>query len=381
MKQPVVLGVGLTAFGRRAPMTALDLMSEAAAAALEDAGVERAAVDGLLLGYATTLPHLMPATLFAEHFGLAPSYAHGLQVGGATGLAMIDLARHLVASGAVERMLVVAGENRLSGQSRDQTIKTLAQIGDPEHEVPNGASVPAYYALLASRYLAETQRSEEDLAGLSVLMRRHAQAYPGAHLRKTIDRSDVMASKPIAEPLKQLDCCPISDGAAAVLIGQRGATAGRSVQLTGGGQAHTHQHISAAPDQIAEGAGLAAGRALGQAGREVKEMQVLGIYDSFSVTLAALLEALGISAPGQAPLEVEAGRFNLDGDLPLNPHGGLLSYGHSGVAGGMAHFVEVVRQLRGTSPVQAARMPDLGLVHADGGVLSSHVSLVLEAET
>ncbi len=379
MTRAAVLGLGLTAFGRRGPLTALDLMSEAAAAALADAGVARDAVDGLLVGYATTLPHLMPATLFAEHFGLRPHYAHGVQVGGATGLALIDLARQLVAGGVASRVLVVAGENRLSGQSRDQTIQTLAQVGDPLHEVPNGASVPAYYALLASRYLAETGRSEEELAWLSVLMRRHAAAYPGAHLVEPIDIARVMASKPIAEPLKQLDCCPISDGAAAVLVGREGEAGGAVVRIAGGGQAHTHQHISTAPDDIAEGAGEAAARALAQAGRRMEEMQALGIYDSFTVTLAALLEALGISARGQAPLDAAAGRFDLDGGLPLNPHGGLLSYGHSGVAGGMAHFVEVARQLRGVSPVQLAERPRLGFVHADGGVLSSHVSLVLEA--
>ncbi len=381
MTAPVIIGAGLTPFGRLEPAGTLDLMSHAAAAALDDAGLERGDIDGLLTGYSTTLPHLMLSTRFAEHFGLQPAYAHGVQVGGATGLAMVDLARRLVQAGAAKRILVVAGENRLSGQTRDQTIQTLAQVGDPDHEVPNGAAVPAYYALLASRYLAETGCSEEDMAALSVLMRRHAIGYPGAHLTKPITVDDVMASKPIASPLKQLDCCPISDGAAAVVVSRPDAAPGTAPQvgLTGGGQAHTHQHVSMAPEPINLGAMQSSRAALAEAGRRIEEMELLGIYDSFTVTLAELLEGIGVCQRGRAAADVRAGRFGLDGPLPLNPHGGLLSYGHSGVAGGMSHLVEAVRQLTGQSPAPAARGPRLALVHADGGVLSSHVSLILEA--
>jgi len=383
MNAPCIAGVGLTPFGRQEGSDTLSLMSRAAELALDDAGLTRADVDGLLTGYSTTHPHLMLATVFAEFFGLQPAYAHGVQVGGATGLAMVDLARRLVQAGAAERILVVAGENRLTGQTRDQTIQTLAQVGEPDHEVPNGASVLAYYALLASRYLAATGCGERDLAELSVLMRRNASRYPGAHLTKPIGVDDVMASKPIATPLKQLDCCPISDGAAAVIVARRGSVpaAQRGAVITGGGQAHTHQHLSAAPEPVAVGATQAVGRALGEAERRIGDMELLGVYDSFTVTLAELLEASGVSGPGQAPADARHGRFDLDGELPLNPHGGLLSYGHAGVAGGMSHLVEAVRQLNGTSPLPAGKGPGLALVHADGGVMSSHVSLILEGSS
>lgn len=380
LRKPCIAGAGLTPFGRQSGATTLSLMSQAATMALDDAGLERADIDALITGYSTTHPHLMLSTLFAEHFGLHPEYAHGMQVGGATGLAMVDLARRLVAGGSVRRVLVVAGENRLTGQTRDQSIQTLAQVGDPQHEVPNGASVPAYYALLANRYLYETGCTERDLAALSVLMREHAINYPGAHLTKPISVDDVMASKPIATPLKQLDCCPISDGAAAVIVSRDDAipAGAPTVRISGGGQAHTHQHVSMAPDPVAIGATRAADTALREAGRRIADMQLLGIYDSFTVTLAELLEAIGVSRRGEAAADAGNGRFALDGMLPLNPHGGLLSYGHAGVAGGMAHLVDAVRQLTGRSPCQAPAGPGLALVHADGGVLSSHVSLVLE---
>ena len=135
------------AFGRHEGRSALDLMDIAAAQAIASSGLARGEIDGVLCGYATTLPHLMLSTLFCERLALRPHYAHGLQLGGATGAAMLMLARELVRSGRCRNVLVVAGENRLSGQSRDSSIQTLAQVGDADYEVPNGASVPAYYAL------------------------------------------------------------------------------------------------------------------------------------------------------------------------------------------------------------------------------------------
>src|ERR1700728_4092074 len=122
-----ITGVGMTSFGRHEGSATVDLMSEAAAAALVDAGLGRGDIDGLVCGYSTTMPHLMLSTLFAEHFGLQPRYAHGMQVGGATGLAMAMLASLVTDGGAARNILVVAGENRLTGQSRDMTMQTLAQ--------------------------------------------------------------------------------------------------------------------------------------------------------------------------------------------------------------------------------------------------------------
>ncbi|SMF30402.1 Acetyl-CoA acetyltransferase [Tistlia consotensis] len=374
-----IVGTGLTPFGDLSPATTLDLMSRAAQAALDDAGLERGAIDGLLVGYSTTFPHLMLSTAFAEHFGLAPGYAHGLQLGGATGLAMLAAARHLVVAGAARRILVVAGENRRSGQSSDQTISTLAQVGDAAHEVPNGGTVPAYYALVAERYLHETGCSEADLAELVVLMRRHAAAYPGAHYPEPVTVEEVLASRPIATPLKRLDCCPISDGAAALVVSAEPGPV--PVRIAGTGQAHTHLSLMHAPDDIGAGARRAAAAAFAQAGRGPADVRLIGIYDSFSVTLAILLEACGFAAPGGSAEAVRAGRFGLDGPQPLNPHGGLLAYGHSGVAGGMAHAVEAARQMAGRSPTRAVADPACAFVHADGGVLSSHVSLVLERGT
>jgi acetyl-CoA acetyltransferase len=299
MRECFVAGTGLTAFGRHEGATTLSLMAEAAEGAMQAAGRERAEIDGLITGYSTTMPYLMLSTVFAEHFGLKPSYAHSVQLGGATGEAMIMLGNILVRSGTVHNVLVVAGENRLTGQGRDAAIRTLAQVGHPAGEVPLGTTVPAYYALAASRYLYDTGASEADLAELAVLMRRNAVDTDGAHLRTSINVADVMNSRPIASPLKLLDCCPISDGAAAILL-SADRPENTALRIVGAAQAHNHQHLSEAPDDIAIGARQSATVALRQAGIGLADIGYGAIYDSFTVTLALLLEAIGFCARGQS---------------------------------------------------------------------------------
>ncbi|CEJ14533.1 thiolase [bacterium YEK0313] len=370
-------GVGLTAFGKHPGLQPLDLIEQAVIAALADSGLPRDVVDGLICGYATTHPHLMLGTVICERLGLKPRHAHQAHCGGATGAMALVLARHLIAAGACRHVLVVGGENRLTGQSRDDAIRTLATVGHPECEVPLGASVPAYYALIAARYLHETGASEADLAELAVLMRRHAAQHPKAQLTAPISIADVMASKPVATPLKLLDCCPISDGGAALIVSAE-PLAKAPIRIAGWGEAHTHQHISEMPDDIALGARTAAAAAFGAAGRKPADIRLAGIYDSFTPTLALFLEAFGFAPPGGAGRAAREGRFGRDGALPLNLHGGLLSFGHSGVAGFMAHVAEVVVQMRGEAGDRQAADVPIAYCHADGGTLSSHVGLVLE---
>jgi acetyl-CoA C-acetyltransferase len=379
-------GAGLTAFGRQPGRTALDWQAAAAGLALDDAGLAPADIDAVICGYATTAGHLMPAGRLAERMGIRPDIAFGVSVGGATGLAMVAAADRLVRSGDAQAVLVAAGEDRASGQSGDTSTRTLAQVGEIDYEVPLGATIPAYYALLASHYLARHGLGPEALAPLSVQMRRHAGRTPGAHLSSPITVQDVLTSRPIADPLRLLDCCPVSDGGAAFVITADPATRSRvdrakSLRIAGVGEAHRHQHLGEA-DLDDLGAGRAAQAALWRAGRTLADIDVAGIYDSFTITLAMLLEEIGLSQPGRAGDDAAAGVFACDGRLPLNTHGGLLSYGHCGVAGGMAHLAEVATQLRGAPGRRAvARPARTGLVHADGGVMSAHVSIVLETGT
>ncbi len=372
-----ITGVGLTSYGKHEGLTSLDLMSKAAELAITDAGLKRGEVDGVLCGYSTVSPHIMLATVFAEHFGITPAYAHAVQVGGATGLAMTMLAHTLVVSGVVKHVLCVAGENRLTGQSRDASIAALAQVGHPDYEVPLGPTIPAYYGLVASRYMHEYGVSEEDLAELAVLMRKHAMSHPGAQFHEPISVADVMASKPVASPLKLLDCCPVSDGGAAFII-SREPTNDARVRIRGCAQAHTHQHVTAAPALSELGAEIAISKAKANAGVEISDVRYAAVYDSFTITLAMLLEDLGLAKRGEAAARVRSGHFNRDGAMPLNTHGGLLNYGHCGVGGAMAHLVETQLQMTGRAGNRQVRDASLALLHGDGGVLSSHVSMFLE---
>lgn len=377
MKRSWVRGVGLTSFGRHQGSTTLSLMNDAVKLALRDAGLERRDIDSLFAGYSTTMPHLMLANVFAEQAAIQPGHCQTMQVGGATGLAMIGAAHGLVGAGRARNVLVVAGENRLSGQTRNSAITTLAQVGHPSYEVPLGATVPAYYALLASSYYHAYGVTEEDSAALPVLMRSNAVLHPGAHLRTPLRTQDVLASKPIALPLRLFDCCPLSDGAAAVIIATEPNRQAR-VHVRAIGQANKHQHLSEATDIDDLGAKLSLSRAEADGSVSVADVAYAGIYDSFTSTLMILLEELGLAPRGRSGSFVREGYFSRDGPCPLNTHGGLLSYGHSGVAGGMAYFVETFLQMSGRAEDRQISPPALSLVHADGGVMSAHVSAFLE---
>jgi len=370
-----VTGVGLTPFGRLPGRDSLDWQCAAAHLAVDDADLEVGEVDAVITGYSTVAGHLMPANLFAERFGIRPAIAFGTSVGGATGLAMVDQARALIESGKARHVLVVAGENRASGQTRATSTRVLAQVGHPAYEVPLGGTVPGYYALLASRYLWSYGLAEDALAPLPVQMREHAGRKVGAQFQKPITVLDVRTSRPVAEPLRLLDCCPVSDGGAAFVVSAR-ATSDRAVRIAGTGQAHRHQHLTAM-EPGNTGAAVAAARAFEEADLDTSDVHVFGIYDSFSITVAMLVEELGLVPPGRAGSYARAGAFASDGRYPMNTHGGLLSYGHSGVAGGMAHLAEVVTQLRGERGAGQVDHCRVGYVHADGGVLSAHVGVVL----
>jgi acetyl-CoA acetyltransferase len=375
-----VTGVGCTAFGELPGSNPMSLQALPARDALAEAGVGLAEVDGLLCAYSLVEPHLMPSSVLAEYLGIRPAYTTGLMLGGATGCAAVMHAAMLVETGRCRHVLVAMGDNRLTGMSRDAAVAALARVGHPQFEVPYGPTIPAFYGLVASRYLHEVGATPEHLAHIAVTMRRHASLHPGAHMRTPIAVAEVLASRPIATPLRLLDCCLVSDGGAAVLVSAPDAaadTARPGVAVLGAGQGHTHEHLSQAPSLTAFGCHDAAARALGEAGVAAGDVDVAEIYDSFTITLLIELESMGFFARGEAGAAIAAGALGLGGQLPTNTHGGLLSFGHSGAAGGLTHVVEGVRQLRGACGERQVPDAEVAFVHGDGGVLSAHCSLVL----
>jgi acetyl-CoA acetyltransferase len=222
--------------------------------------------------------------------------------------------------------------------------------------------------------------TSEQLAAIAVEHRRHAGRHPKAHKREPITVEQVLSSKMIADPLHMLDCCLISDGGAALVVSSRAAardTRGKAIEILGAGQGHTHEHIVAAPSLVDFGCKNSSATAFARAGVRASDIDVAQIYDSFTITLAVELESIGFFERGQAGIAAAAGELGLGGKLPCNTHGGLMSYAHSGAAGGMFHAVEAVHQLRGTADARQVQDAKLAFVHGDGGILSAHCSLVL----
>jgi acetyl-CoA acetyltransferase len=373
-------GVGTTRFGELAGSSPMSLHSEAARAALTDAGLGLTDVDGILCAYSLVEPHLMQSSVVAEYLGIHPAYSAALQLGGATGCAAVMHAAMLVEAGRCRHVLVVMGDNRVTGMSRDGAVAALAHVGHPQFEVPYGPTIPAFYGLVASRYMHEHGATPEHLAHIAVTMRAYAALHPDAHMRRPITVADVLASRIIATPLRLLDCCLVSDGGAAVLVSAPDAataTAKPGVALLGAGQGHTHEHLSQAPSLTDFGCHDAARRAFAEAGVAPGAVAVAEIYDSFTITLLIELESMGFFARGEAGPAIAAGALAPGGRLPTNTHGGLLSFGHSGAAGGLTHVVEAVRQLRGEAGPRQVAGAELAFVHGDGGILSAHCSLVL----
>ncbi|NYT22036.1 thiolase family protein [Alcaligenaceae bacterium] len=377
-----ISGVYDTQVGELPGSSCMGLHAEAAFGAIRDAGLEPADIDGVLCAYSFTQPHLMLASVFCEYTGIHPNFCAAVQAGGASAAIMVMQAAALVASGQCKHVLVVTGDNRLTGMSRDGAVAALAEVGHPEFERPCGISVPASYALVAQRYMHEFKVSPEHLAAIAVEHRRHAGLHPQAHKREPISLADVMQSREICSPLRLLDCCQISDGGAAMVISSRGASRvsqKRSVEILGAGQGHTHEHIVAAPSLTDFGCKASSARAFEIAGIKPRDIDVAEIYDSFTITLLVELESIGFFERGDAGPAALRGELGLGGALPCNTHGGLLSYGHSGAAGGMFHAVEAVRQLRGEADERQVPDARLAFVHGDGGILSAHCSLVLGA--
>lgn len=377
-----ITGAFDTAVGELPGSSCLGLHAEAALGAVADAGLRLADVDGVLCAYSFTQPHLMLGSVFCEHLGVHPGWCAAVQAGGATACIMIMQAAALVASGQCRHVLCVTGDNRLTGLSRDGAVAALAEVGHPQFERPFGISVPASYALVAQRYLHETGATSAQLAAIAVEARRHAGRHPKAQQRTPITVEQVLASKPIATPLHLLDCCLISDGGAAVVVSGRDPardTRGRPVEILGAGQGHTHEHIVAAPSLTDFGCKASSAAAFGRAGVRAADIDVAEIYDSFTITLAVELESIGFFERGEAGAAAARGDLGLGGRLPCNTHGGLMSYGHSGAAGGMFHAVEAVHQLRGRAEARQVDRARLAFVHGDGGILSAHCSLVLGA--
>ncbi|SPR96560.1 hypothetical protein CBM2634_A130026 [Cupriavidus taiwanensis] len=223
-----IVGVGESEIGRVPHMSGLGLNAQAARRALDDAGLKVSDIDGLLTAYSFTEPYFMLGSVLCEYLGLKPHYNASMVVGGGSPAVMLKHAAEAIAAGQAETILVCAGENRATGQSRDATVSTLLAVGHPYFEQPYGGSIPGYYAMIAQRHMHKYGTTREQLAHVAVQTRKHALLHPNAHMKKPVALDDVLAAKPIADPLGMLDCCLISDAGFCLNLG--GTCAGSQVQ-------------------------------------------------------------------------------------------------------------------------------------------------------
>jgi acetyl-CoA acetyltransferase len=382
LRDAAIAGIGESRLGRVPGVTALELMREAAEAALADAGLAWADIDGLLTTPIRTETWAMPCGMVAQEFGLDPRYIATLDVAGASGCSMVVHAAMAVATGQARAVLCVAGQPSLSHRGRDATVKTLAGAGwaHPDLEAPYGPLVPTLYALVAQRHMAEYGTTAKQLAEVAVAMRGWAAMNPNAQKRDPIAIADVLGSPMVTSPLHVLDCALVSDGAAAFIVTSRAQARDlrqRPVLPLGAGSGFSHAHIGDHEALATTGAVRAGREAFGQAGVTPRDIQVAQLYDCFTITVIVELEDLGFCAKGEGGAFVQGGRIGPGGALPVTTHGGLLSAGHPGLAGGMFHVVEAVRQLRGQAGPRQVPDAQLALAHGNGGIIGLHCSLVL----
>lgn len=377
-----VVGIGESAVGSVDDKSAIELQRDAAQAALDDAGLTFADVDGLLTTPIRVATWAMPCGVVAQGLGIAPRYLATLDLAGASGAAMVHNAAMAIAAGQCETVLCVAGQNQLTHLSRGAAVRQMADAGwaHPQFEAPYGPLLPSLYALVAQRHMHEYGTTPEQLATVAVTMRKHAALNPNAHKRDPIAIDDVLDSRMITSPLHRLDCALVSDGAAAfVVTSQERARDLRrpAVRLLGQGYGFTHAYIGEHDDIATTGAVQSGRDAFAMAGVGPADIGVAQLYDCFTITVIVELEDLGFCPKGEGGRFVESEGIDLAGRLPVTTHGGLLSAGHPGLAGGMLHVIEAVRQVRGTADDRQISDVELALAHGNGGIIGLHCTLVL----
>jgi acetyl-CoA acetyltransferase len=378
-----IVGVADTEVGVVPQYSATQLYVRAARLALEDAGITKDEVDGLITCASWAEPYLYHAEMIAEYMQLFPRYCMGAPAGGGTTLAIMHHAASAIITGMCHTVLVTMADSQVSGLSRDKAVEMMSTAGHPQFERPYGPPIPAFYALLARAHEHAYGTTAEQRAAVAVACRKHASLNPAAQMRKPITVQDVLASRMIADPLHLLDCSLVSDGGAAFIM--TSAERARDfkqppVYLLGVGEGHSHEHVTQALSLTTSAAKEAGERAYAMAGLGPKDVDVAELYDCFTPVVIIELEDLGFCPKGEGGRFVEGGRIELGGELPVNTHGGLLSHCHPGHPGSMFSITEAVRQLRGSCGVRQVAGAKIALVHGQGGIMSTHCSAIFGSE-
>ena len=355
----------------------LQLHSEAALNALDDAGLSLADVDGLFTAGASTLQ-------VGEYLGIEPTYTDTTSVGGSSFVIHVEHAAAAIAAGLIDVALITHGETGYSNRFRKVSRAPMdpwfpaAQFEMPYHV----GGPPSTYALACMRHMHQYGTTHEQLAEIAVATRKWAMLNPKALMRDPLTIDDVLSSRWITYPFHLLDCCIVTDAGGAIVLtsAERARDCKKKpVWVLGSAEAHTHWTLANMPDLTTTPASISGPRAFEMAGVRHEEIDVVEVYDSFTYTALVTLEALGFCKPGEGGAFVSGQRTAPGGDFPLNTNGGGLSYTHPGMYG-MFLLIEATRQLRGECGARQVADARLACVNGTGGALSSTGTLILGAD-
>ena len=378
-----IVGAADTEVGKLPHIGPTALCIDAARRALDDAGISKDQVDGLVTCNSMVEPYMYHAEAMAEYLQIFPRYCISANAGGGTTFSTIQHAATAIVAGVCETVLVTMADCLRTGLSREQAKKMQSSTGHPEFETPYGATVPAFYALIARAHMDAYGTTPEQMAAVAVSGRRHAARNPAAQMRELISVEDVLNSRMIADPLHLLDCSLVSDGGAAIIMTSAERAAGfphDPVYILGAGEGHSHEHISQAHSLTTSAAVESGRRAYKMAGLGPRDIDLAQLYDCFTPVVLIELEDLGFCEKGEAGAFVESGQTTLEGTLPMNTHGGMLSHCHPGNPGAMFSLTEAVAQLRRQAGARQVTDAETALVHGQGGIMSSHATLILGRE-
>ncbi len=397
MREVFIVGIGHTLFGKT-DKSFTELAAQAAIEAIEDAGISkdgRHMIDQLYLGTmgCGILNHLTgAASALADELGIVPAGAEVVENGPASGASALKEGYQAVASGMSDCCLVVGAETMCAVSGREAT-DFVATMLHQELEYPYGVTLPAMVAMFTRLYMEKYGVTSADLAAIAAKNHANACLNPVAHIKKKIDPATITDPETIdkvnpivADPLRRYDICPISDGAAAVLLvaGDKLHTLRsykkQPVRIAGIASA-TDRHAAVLRDDILSLPAVrqSAEKAYAMAGITPGQIDVAEIHDAFQILEIAVSEEAGLFERGTAHLAAREGKTKITGSKPINTSGGLKAKGHPVGATGVSQIVEIVRQLRGEAGARQVTGAKTGLAVNFGGFGNNIVSTVLKA--
>ncbi len=377
-----VVGLAETGCGVTPGWSAMELMATAVYDALEDSGINIKEVDGL---FAATAFHSMAAMSLSEYLGIRPKFADGSNIGGSSFLSHILTAAMALQAGLINVAVIAYGSNQRSAGG----FKTISEAMPFEAQYEPRMPVTAY-ALAAKRYMHEFNASRKHLANVAMAAREWALLNPRAYMHEkgSLTEEDILSARPIVDPLGKLDCCLVTDGAAAIVMTRSDKardTKNTPIYLLGAAMEHHHRMISEMPDFTTTSAVESGKRAFEMSGYKFSDMDTVQLYDAFTINTILFLEDLGFCKKGEGKDFIK--ETFPGGSLPVNTNGGGLSCVHPGMYG-LFVTLEALRQLRNSAGDNVGERKDGGwindakisLAHGNGGVLSSQVTNILGLE-